>query len=72
MAYVVTDECILCGACEVGCESGAITEGETRAIIDINICVECGICEQNCPVEAIIFVDEEDAGIVLAELKDTE
>jgi ferredoxin len=58
MPYVVTDKCILCGACSVGCESDAITEGETQAHIDVNICVECGTCERNCPSEAIIFVEE--------------
>jgi ferredoxin len=72
MPYVVTDECILCGACEVGCESGAITEGETRAIIDINICIECGICEQNCPSDAIIFVDDEEAERILSEIEESD
>ena len=60
MPYYVTSECILCGACEVGCESEAITEGETKMLIDINICVECGICENNCPSEAIIFLEDEE------------
>ena len=58
MPYVVTDECILCGACVVGCESNAITEGETQAYIDVDLCVECGTCERNCPSDAIIFVEE--------------
>jgi ferredoxin len=58
MPYIVTADCILCGACEAGCESGAITEGETQSYIDLDICIECGTCERNCPVEAIIFVDE--------------
>lgn len=58
MPYKVTDACILCGACTVGCESDAITEGETQAHIDVNLCVECGTCERNCPNEAIIFVEE--------------
>jgi ferredoxin len=60
MPYVVTGECILCGACVVGCESNAITEGETQSHIDPNLCVECGTCERNCPVEAIIYVEELD------------
>lgn len=58
MPYKVTDACILCGACVVGCESNAITEGDTQTHIDINICIECGTCERNCPSEAIIFVEE--------------
>ena len=69
MPYVVTDECILCGACVVGCESEAITEDETRAYIDPEICIECGTCERNCISEAIIFVDEAEADRILAELK---
>lgn len=58
MPYRVTDVCILCGACIVGCESNAITEGETQAIIDESLCVECGTCARNCPSEAIIFIEE--------------
>jgi len=68
MPYAVTDECILCGACVVGCESEAITEGETQAHIDPEICVECGTCERNCVTEAIIFVDEEEAARILAQI----
>jgi ferredoxin len=60
MPYVVTSECILCGACVTGCESDAITEGDTQAHIDVNICVECGTCERNCPSGAIIFVEEKE------------
>ncbi len=59
MPYVVTSECILCGACISGCESDAIKEGETQAMIDVEICVECGTCKRNCPSDAIIFVDED-------------
>jgi MinD superfamily P-loop ATPase len=58
MPYVVTNECIKCGACDAGCESNAIIEGDTQMHIDVNICVECGTCECNCPVSAIIFEDD--------------
>ena len=58
MPFVVTEECILCGACVAGCESDAITEGDTQAHIDIDICVECGTCEINCPSEAIVYMSE--------------
>lgn len=57
MPYVVTIECIQCGACAAGCETGAITEGETQSHIDASICVECGTCAANCPVQAIVYVE---------------
>ena len=66
MPYVVTDACILCGACVAGCESDAITEGETQSHIDVNLCVECGTCERNCPADAIIYVSDEEAAAILA------
>ena len=30
MAYVITDECIACGACESECPAEAISEGEEK------------------------------------------
>jgi ferredoxin len=58
MPFVVTDKCISCGACVAGCETGAITEGDTQSHIDVTICIECGTCQINCPSDAIIFVEE--------------
>ncbi len=58
MSYVVTSTCILCGACVSGCESQAITEGETKAEIDVSLCIECGTCASNCPSEAIVFIED--------------
>ena len=58
MPYIVTSACLQCGACVSGCESDAITDGETQAIIDPEKCVECGTCARNCPAEAIIYQDE--------------
>jgi len=66
MPYVVNDTCILCGACVAGCESDAITEGETQAHIDVELCVECGTCERNCPTESIVFMDESEYQAYLA------
>jgi ferredoxin len=58
MPYIITDICILCGACSAGCPTEAITEDETQAQIDMELCIECGTCESNCPVEAIIYVTD--------------
>lgn len=46
-----------------GCESNAITEGETQSHIDVTICIECGTCQMNCPSDAIIFVVETETDI---------
>ena len=61
MPYIVTDECILCGACVVGCPGDAIEEGETKCQINVELCIECGTCEANCPSAAIIFVEQEES-----------
>jgi ferredoxin len=62
MPYVVTSDCMLCGACVAGCESDAIEEGDTQSHIDPERCVECGTCQRNCPFDAIVFVELEAAG----------
>lgn len=53
MAYVITDECIACGACIEECPVEAIIEGEEKYTIDAKTCTDCGACADQCPVEAI-------------------
>ena len=53
MAYVISDECISCGACESTCPAGAIAEGDGKFEIDADTCLDCGyIGEFNdcCPI----------------------
>lgn len=52
MPYVISDECVNCGACAAGCPVGAISEGDGKHVIDPDLCVECGACEATCPVGA--------------------
>ena len=52
MAYVISDECIACGACKDGCPVEAISEGDGKYVIDAGICIDCGACEGACPVGA--------------------
>ena len=52
MAYKISDECIMCGACEGECPVGAISEGEGKYVIDPEKCISCGACDGTCPVGA--------------------
>lgn len=54
MAYVITDECVSCGACAAQCPVEAISEGAEHFEIDADTCVECGACAAQCPVGAIV------------------
>ena len=53
MAYVISDECVSCGTCEIECPAGAISQGDEHFVIDADTCVECGTCADACPVGAI-------------------
>ena len=54
MAYIITDECVNCGACESECPVNAISEGADKFVIDAETCTDCGTCAEVCPSEAII------------------
>ena len=56
MAYIITERCVKCGACEGICPNKAIKEEEEKFAIDFVKCVECGACIGICPNAAI---DEE-------------
>lgn len=53
MAYVISDDCVMCGTCVGECPSGAISEGDGKYVIDVNACVDCGTCADACPAGAI-------------------
>jgi ferredoxin len=60
MAFVITEECINCGACEPECPNLAITAGEERYVIDSEKCTECvghfeeSQCAAVCPVDCCV------------------
>jgi len=61
MAYMITDECINCGACEPECDKNeAIHEGDVIYVIDADRCTECvgnyesPRCAEVCPVDACV------------------
>jgi ferredoxin len=52
MAFIITDDCVGCGACASECAAGAISEGDGKYVIDAALCTECGNCADVCPVGA--------------------
>ncbi len=60
MAYMITEECIACGACEPECPNEAISESEEIYVVDPDRCTECvgfydeSQCAAVCPVDACV------------------
>ena len=52
MAYVISDDCVSCGACAEVCPAEAIKEGDGKYVIDPDKCLDCGACAGVCPVSA--------------------
>lgn len=52
MAYVINDDCTMCGACKDECPTSAISEGDPKFIINADECIDCGACAGVCPVNA--------------------
>jgi len=53
MAYFITDKCDKAGACKPVCPVEAISESETKFVIDPDLCIDCGACAAVCPELAI-------------------
>lgn len=53
MAYVISDACVSCGACESSCPMSCISQGDSQFVIDANTCIDCGSCADTCPTGAI-------------------
>ena len=53
MAFVITDRCVKCGACESECPNNAIVEEPKKFAIDYRKCLQCGNCIDVCPNKAI-------------------
>lgn len=53
MAYVISSDCVSCGACEGACPVSAISQGDEHYEIDAGTCIDCGTCADTCPTGAI-------------------
>jgi len=60
MAYIITEACINCGACEPECPNEAISMGEEIYEINPDKCTECvghyeeSQCASVCPVDCCV------------------
>ena len=52
MSYIITNECISCGACAEECPVNAISEKDGKYTINSEECIDCGACADICPVDA--------------------
>ena len=60
MAFIVTDNCILCKYtdCVEVCPVDCFYEGPNFLVIDPDECIDCALCEPECPAEAIFEEDD--------------
>ena len=49
MAYVISDDCISCGACAGVCPVEALSAGADHYEIIAEVCVDCVACVAACP-----------------------
>jgi NAD-dependent dihydropyrimidine dehydrogenase PreA subunit len=54
VSHRITEECIVCGACQPECPEQAIIEGAESYIINPEKCSDCGNCAEVCPVGACL------------------
>lgn len=60
MAYMITEECINCAACEPECPNEAISVGDEIYEINPDLCTECvghfdeSQCAAVCPVDCCV------------------
>jgi len=60
MAYMITAECVNCGACEAECPVQAITARADQYVINFKTCIDCvdyfedARCKWACPVNACV------------------
>jgi ferredoxin len=77
MAYKITEDCTLCGACEEECPNKAISQPDPDEIfiIDDAKCTECvgffdeAQCLGVCPSDCIVIDPEEDEAALVARAK---
>ncbi len=57
MTHIISDDCIVCGSCEVECPEGAIAMGDEHMEIDSEKCTDQAKCVEVCPVDAISKIE---------------
>lgn len=54
VTYIITEDCISCGACESECPESSISQGDSIYEIDQEKCTACATCASVCPVDACV------------------
>jgi len=60
MAWVVTENCVLCKYtdCVSVCPVDCFYEASSMLVIHPDECIDCGFCEPECPADALCHEDE--------------
>jgi len=53
VSQVDDDLCLGCGVCAEGCQFGALSLVDYRAVVDEAICMGCGVCVERCEQGAL-------------------
>ena len=53
MAFVISDDCVMCGTCAANCPAGEDSWCNGKDVFNAVSFTRCGTCAANCPVGAI-------------------
>ncbi|MEG2383806.1 MAG: 4Fe-4S binding protein [Oscillospiraceae bacterium] len=58
MIAVIDNTCLLCGACQIYCNTKALRIRDRKMTVIPELCTGCGDCEYHCFMLAISIVEQ--------------